>query len=480
MPEATQPAVIKPEFIASMRDFTIDALSLLHDKYGAPKFYRPRYADRHAWYRDSKDRETLRRKPLPPVWKVIHDYTEWPDWKEIRLLPSYSKMLKIVSEDEILQRRIRIAYRAPYETVSLSGIEEMSGLDLLMQDKLLSPLINTKLGLEFSEPDFLITSNEISKALADMRVQRTIITPLRQVYSHGTTEVLPGCIIRDLTDAEITSGEGFKTLPVEHTPTGLTYILQQHQAGIIQASEFEIDVDAESEEFERQVARALKPPKDELSDVIVASINTLCERGACARGEAWVSMRTSSASWTMREGTEYHDVRAAYQTTCCELSTISIDDLSNLISDLRKPHVIKQLNVAVERLTTAVNRISDSEAVLDLAIAAESLFGTREPGETTFKTSLNAALFLGTQDLPSSHIRKFFKTTYATRSRIVHGHNKLPKEIGEGGIAELRNELTGYIRTAILKAASELRNNNNALDWEQQLDAIIDSRNSIH
>jgi hypothetical protein len=145
-----------------------------------------------------------------------------------------------------------------------------------------------------------------------------------------------------------------------------------------------------------------------------------------------------------------------------------------LVANLRKGVVKRHLEVAVDRLTTAVSRISNEEAIVDLAIAAESIFGTRDPGETTFKTSLNAAIFLGGGEVSSSYIRKFFRTVYSTRSKIVHGYGRSSISINGAELESLREELTIWIKTAVLKAADELVNDGGALDWEKRLDRLLD------
>ncbi|WP_157573739.1 HEPN domain-containing protein [Nocardia jejuensis] len=475
MTDVDAPPFIKNEFVDNLRTFAINALDLLKAQYETPRFYRPRYPLHYSWRRDSKDPERLHRVPRSAVWKVVSDSFQWPDWNSIRKISSYDSMRIFIDKDQGLQRRLRIAYIAPYEDIELGDLSQMSALDFLLQDALLLPMINSNQNFDFTDSGFASACKGVFDSLSNKTVSWRKITPLRHVQSVESVALSPGCVLRYLSEKEISAGDGFGSLPIRHTATGSTYLPLIYQFAIVQSVDIEIDVDADQEVFERQLQQALKNRRDELSDTIVSAINIL-SKGVCARGEGWTSITTSSASQRMRDGVEYQSIRKeAWRTPTCDLDEIPTQQLSDLVSNLSEPRIRKKLEVAVERLNNAVNRISDEEAVVDLAIAAESLFGTRDPGETTFKTSLNAALFLGGTEYSASYVRKFFRTVYTTRSKIVHGHSKLPKEVAGGGLPSLRNELTGHIKSALKRAAHDLRSNADALEWEQRLDDLLDS-----
>ncbi len=463
-----------PEFIDALRIFATEALDLLRDKHASPKYSRPRFAaDR--WHRDANDPEKLRRIPPSPVWKVVHDYPVWPDWENISELSSYNTICRIVETDDELERRIRIAYMLPYEIVSIGDMDHVAGLDLMLQNDLLDSMIDTQRAFGFSKESFEHSLSSIMTALCDTRITKAAITPLRSTYCSTEIEISSECILRHMTDGEITTGIGFSTLPVRQTPTGMTYLDAIHQLAIAQSSSVEIDVTTNQHSFDEQLRRALRELSGAISNDIVAAINVLCQDGTCTRGESWSSLQTSAAGFLLREGAEYHAPRQPWKTSFSNLDEISSLELSNLVSTFSSKSGRKTLGVATNRLTTAVSRISDEEAIVDLAIAAESLFGSKYPGETTFKTSLNAAIFLRDKETPGSTIRKFFRDVYATRSAIVHGHSRFPSGVDVNDLNEFRTDLTIWIKTAIRKAAQALENDTNALNWDRYLDALLDS-----
>ncbi|WP_330254549.1 HEPN domain-containing protein [Nocardia sp. NBC_00565] len=402
----------------------------------------------------------------------MYDFPVWPDWEAIAGLESYSRASRAVQHSREFERRVQIAFKGVYEQYSIGGIDQTSGLDLMLQNDLLGSLIYSTSSFEFKESEFRSACDWIAEALSNVRVAKEILTPLRNVQSSCDLTLSPNCSIRRLTDSEISTGIGFGTLPVQHTPTRSTHLLHEYQMAIVQSYETFVDISADQEEFDRQLMQAFEVPTDELSNTVVAAINILCGRGICTRGEAWTSVKTSASAIILRERSEYPSVRRAWSTPNCDLDDLISGGLSDFVTNLRDGTVRKHLGVAVDRITTAVNRISDEEAVVDLAIAAESLFGTKDPGETTFKTSLNAAIFLGCEEVSRSYLRKFFRAVYSTRSRIVHGQRRSPKE---GELEGLREELTIWMKTAILKAADELASDSDAVNWEKRLDKLLDS-----
>lgn len=125
------------EFASLLRRFSVDSLELLTIRLQAPRFYRPKFATSGSWRRDCNDPEILRRTPSAPVWDYVFDQTVWPDWDGITLLSSYGAVRQAVLQNLSLRRRIRIAYKLPYEERYLYSMETMSGLDLMLQNYLL-------------------------------------------------------------------------------------------------------------------------------------------------------------------------------------------------------------------------------------------------------------------------------------------------------------------------------------------------------
>ncbi|MBF6344335.1 hypothetical protein IU409_12560 [Nocardia cyriacigeorgica] len=479
MPESADSVfdpVSEENFVELLRNFSIDALELLRATLGTPRFYRPRYMVTGRWRRDENDPEILRRKPLDPVWEYDFEQTIWADWNQIRLLKSYTEICQSTCRNLTLHRRIRIAFKAAHEERSIAEMDTASGLDLMLQDHLLLPMVNSSKSFDFNEQKFQAECAKITDRLADMRIKTRRCTPLRFTYG-DTVTISEDCIIRKLTDDEIETGESFGILPLRHTPTGWTSLLIQHQLAIVQERSVSINLQATDTEFEQQIRKATKDHNDTISDIVTAAINILCEKGSCERGESWTTLQTSSSKITWRDGDEYPGMRKYWRTASCNLDEIPSGSLADLVSDLQKPIIKQHLTTAVDRFSTAVNRISDEEAIVDLAIAAESIFGAKSSGETTFKTSLNAGIFLGGNEASGSEVRKFIQAVYSTRSRIVHGQSRpMANNAERTALEKIRTKLTQYIRTSILKAAHALAEDSDALNWNKHLDAMLDSR----
>jgi hypothetical protein len=89
------------------------------------------------------------------------------------------------------------------------------------------------------------------------------------------------------------------------------------------------------------------------------------------------------------------------------------------------------LRVATKRAITALaERSTPEDSLIDLMIALESLFGGRE-GELTFRISSALAWLLGENSQERQRIQGEAKKAYAARSKIVHGEDVDPEEIGK-------------------------------------------------
>jgi hypothetical protein len=95
--------------------------------------------------------------------------------------------------------------------------------------------------------------------------------------------------------------------------------------------------------------------------------------------------------------------------------------LKGLWAKLELPMVKKELNVPVRRFSDSCVRHRDEDKLIDLMIAAESLFlrGTKE-GEKSFRLALRASQLLGSNGA-SQEVFDRMRLAYHCRSVLVHG-----------------------------------------------------------
>jgi hypothetical protein len=216
-----------------------------------------------------------------------------------------------------------------------------------------------------------------------------------------------------------------------------------------------------------------KPLPEELIYKVVGTLNLHCKNSAVAATGAWMN---TSLTFTGMRGGIYTDYAPSHRRDWrrCTIDHDQIDDFMHLYRGLSKGSIWKRMNVAIIRFSNSTSRVGDEEAVVDLAVAAEALFGSSYQGEATYKLSLNAAVFLASSEWSSSGIRAFFREVYGRRSAIVHGTDRSVASKTQTSYRNLRKRLESVMRTSLKQAVLELMQDSAALDWEKRLDFFLD------
>lgn len=123
---------------------------------------------------------------------------------------------------------------------------------------------------------------------------------------------------------------------------------------------------------------------------------------------------------------------------------------------LENPKVKKELGTAVRRFSYSCVRHQNEDKIVDLMIAAESLFlrGTRE-GEKRFRLAFRAGRFLGTDLSKQKEVYDRMRKAYDLRSLLVHGGSAPSLRRSRGEITESDNLIGAVgddVQRAILKA----------------------------
>lgn len=128
------------------------------------------------------------------------------------------------------------------------------------------------------------------------------------------------------------------------------------------------------------------------------------------------------------------------------------------------------IGMALRRFRYASERERDEDRLVDLLIAAESLFLPDEGKELSYRLRQRVALLLGTTFKNRLEISDDIKMAYDSRSKVVHGSGKSHK----APLNVTAPKLEGYLRASLQKAISLAKSKNGkpAKAW-MEWDAMI-------
>jgi Apea-like HEPN len=116
---------------------------------------------------------------------------------------------------------------------------------------------------------------------------------------------------------------------------------------------------------------------------------------------------------------------------------------------------------ACRRLFYAETRLKPEDALLDMVIAAESLYlDESAQGELTFRMSLNAALWSQGSNADKRDVNQDFKDAYRLRSKIVHGSTASSSDI-----TAINQKIKPILKAAIGRAVGELVHSETSPAW---------------
>jgi hypothetical protein len=151
--------------------------------------------------------------------------------------------------------------------------------------------------------------------------------------------------------------------------------------------------------------------------------------------------------------------------------------LRKLLSALEKVHERPVVAGALRRFSFAADRALPEDKIVDLLIAAESLFfsdiSPKDRGEYRFRLSTRVALLLGEMRDERMQIAKFMRHAYDARSGIVHGGDPGEKNLraldgGRVSAAECASVLEDILRRALREAILRLASGEEfPPDWEE-------------
>ena len=471
--DATQlDANVLSDFKSRVNIFVADALKHIAKRYKSPRFGRPQYPEDESW-RFSDTDEKLVKDPYRPTWLQVYGRASIIETLGLLELAPFRNLLELVESKPELRFLLCAywglhgSYNGEHSTRSL--------LSSTMEYKLVREFVGENRSFEFSNKVFDKVYGNFQEKLLKPFVRRIQYAPLRQFTCRNTVELTEGWMIRLLRESEVSEVFGFGVLPVRHVGRE-AYLGIQHQFALIKEEFTEIDALRLADEEYLNKCRRLseyKYPIDVGSEV-AATLNLISDETGVIIGEPWCVVELACGRGLLRS--QALPAQSRNSGSSFNLSAPDVIEFVKLWDCLRKPSTRKLLELAVLRFSSGITRVTNEDAIVDLAIAAESLFAGKDPGEATYRISVNAALWLDDTALAPSDVRVFFRNVYQERSRIVHGSHSMRS--GSSSIvhrAEMRKVLTELMRHALKKAVLHLAEDN-PLEWAHLLDNTLNLR----
>jgi hypothetical protein len=452
-----------PDLAEAIWHFVPEALETLETLYGRPHSGFPR--DMAQWQRIDKNDEEFREDPFPNGWLWQYERAFWKGSEKLRELPSWSHFAQLVDSNDALNRRIRAVYGLVYDR--FDAVE--SSLYLFLQDVILGPLIDKSRSFRFDEAELAIIYGEAEQCLALPRITCKTFVSIRNCWTSRAVDLGAGVVLRQMAYDEISNALRLWIVHPGFRP-------DDHQMCIIHEKSTVLDDSMIQNPRYEDILRQASAPEAlmKYADRTVVALNLFCDNGAAEISTSWHVIKLELNSITIVDERYSTTIRSDYRLACVETEE-DLSNFRNLTSGLSKNAIWKRLSVSLMRFSNAMCRTSDEEAIVDLAISAESLFGSSFVGDATHRISLNAALFIDQENWASSEVRRFFREVYRVRSAIVHGAAQVKRDAGaQSERKEIRNKLESAMRGALLKAISELSRDPQAIDWDVKLSAALD------
>lgn len=174
-------------------------------------------------------------------------------------------------------------------------------------------------------------------------------------------------------------------------------------------------------------------------------------------------LTSGHASWTdhswLHSGISFRVLRQWPYGEKYEISEAEMPKLTELWSLLEKG--ADQFEFSIRRFNLSFDRGLQSDRIVDLIIAAESLFlrdvGEKYRGELSYRTALRAAKFIEHPTFSETEVFRVMRQAYDARSSVVHGGTMKALRLPDNDSASLRifiDVVEELVRLGIFKALS--------------------------
>jgi len=462
----------KPKLHEALKRVAQDALAQFKEQDGRP--FPNILTDFAGWTRQYQDYFTMATKVL---WQR-------PPGRGMR------GVLEVLDSMRILQNTIKEDPELDIRLDNLVGCVFRYGrrdLYFVVEFNLLRPLIGEHQSYEFDDASFDNLYATIEHELFRKTYECVALTPIIGVEIPVPIELSAGLMFRRMDDEEIGVCISANAIPMElGSSAAQMLVLPRCQCAVVH--EIAVPVEYGQPDLERSIPQFADTA--EAADRVVMALRLLGGGSVSATRPVSFVRRTP-----LDLGFGHSFGRRPYSTVDlenpCTLSTDQCTLLAPLVDNLESPRIMNDggMQVALRRLVSAGCRSLSEDSLIDLMIAAESIFGADT--EISFQIALRAAVLLKNETtitVTPSAIQKFFRSAYSLRSILVHGseparrkefRNGFPKLDGSrvhvvAPIVEeletlMRHAMQMIIRDRMSDSARELD------DWPARISELLDT-----
>lgn len=380
--------------------------------------------------------------PTRTVVEVLVEKAMFPvrDYQE----PDYASLVSSSVREFVKSPELQAAVRAVLSNPDVTALLERktyAQVDHSLTFEILQPLavrlLEAQHGLEFSDKDFDLVFAQLEDCLESKVDKYLLLTPL-STFSMDMEEAVVGPFtLRKLAPSEIAA---FNDIDA----SAMSFVRVMPQGPATCAIELTQSVGWDGKES------PLTALNSDRFWWFVACLK-LVKSGPVHYSSIWVR----PSGWT---GTTFRQGPLVPKTTAIlgkyELAASDLPELQRYWKFVETFAGKEQpfWHVAMFRFTDAIDRVRDDEALIDLWIACESLFGDEtEQGELTYRLSLRLAHFVSSDPREREQIREAARDAYKGRSSLLHGARKLDAV----KMRERRRKMEDLMRAALRKCVLE-------------------------
>ena len=455
MPEVSKPAVPNPLRKAFL-EYTEAAMRELQ-KVCPPSAAQP-LTGLDEWRRDSDGVFRLYDREEPYWVRCIRTYRE-----RLHSLPEYTQLVAVLRNDPEIAMQIDTLVGTVYSARRIE-IDQIA-------DHLLFAVPREAGALRFDEVVFDRILDEFERDLRRNRLGHILLVPLLGVsMEQAPIQLASGLEIDVMKDEEIVRCLQVGLLPDE---LGMQRMrLQKQEVGL----RITYDLDRRIGEQTPPV-----PQPNAQQETVERAMAVLRALRVFKEGRVSIpGLVHFSTSWPVAGGMSFTFANPGPMPWFNKYE-LSRQDCQALIDFWRQFEAVTQkgaLANAVRRFSYASERGRPDDQLIDLMIAAESLFlsdagSPEDRGELRYRLALRAAFFIDSQEYSRREIYSHMRRAYGARSTIVHGSEevavrtlKSPK--GEATSLDEFTRLTERIMRAALQKAVRIAKPGSGmvLDWE--------------
>lgn len=377
----------------------------------------------------------------------------------LHALPEYETLIRRLRDDPVIAPQLG---KLMLSSAEFFQVDTTGSIQTALTDTMLSQVAMTSGALRFDERTLERLYSWAEDSLYEDSIEYEIITPILNLRtSIATIRLSPDALIDHMSDEEtvlcIASGlirppiGSMSRVHIEDTSClRLTFLVGKQQ----------------------DVAPALQNVEDRLDRIIVAlrlqRHGSLNVPGFVLRSRNWLAGAT--IFWYSLEPPDPMRAHKPYELLDADVAPLAAHWAGLESEGARRDGALAS---ALRRFRFAGNRKRPEDGLVDLMIAAESLFlaDTSDPqfrGELTYRLCIRAAYFIEIAGATKHQIFDLMKIAYGTRSAIVHGGNlsrvKLPDkhQVSMSDFVEIVEE---HMRSSLVKYV-RLAQSNLKPDWE--------------